>query len=814
MREAGRPTLNDDPLSARNSQQERNDIMFFHILKKELKKKKAMNLIVLLFITLAAMFVGSGLNNVITVMNGTDYYLDKAGVGDFVIITMGRNAVGDLDEMLATEPAIDAYRLDTVIFGSRDTLKKGDGSRIETKNVLIMQDLSESTFNFFDSNNETPKALEPGHCYVTGSFLKTNDMKVGDVLEVGQEGVTVRLIIDGKAKDALLGSNFMGNTRILMHSDDYKVFRNNETIARDYSGQICCIDTHDISAVQEAATKCRTINFAQPRDTVSMCYVMDMIVAFIVLILSVCLIILSFVVLKVSLSFTITREYREIGVMKAIGIKNRKIRSLYLTKYLAMAVVGSIIGFVLSIPLSKLLLSSVTENMFLGTSLGFGINAIGAVLVVITIVALSYFATRIVKKATPVDAIRTGSSGERYSKKSKLHLSRAKRTGTSSFLAINDTISSPKRYISIVIAFTLCMLFVLMLVNTTNTMQSDNLITAFGTRADLFVDSVSESMKIMGNDTDYMNKYFDEKDAKLKDLGLPGHFSQEWQYTYNAEINGKTHRVIAEHGFRTNFDELVFTEGTAPQSRNEVAVTSIIAKKLDVKIGDTMIIDFGSEKLPCVITAYYQSFNQLGEVIRLHPDAPVDPSHMTATMAFQIHFDDQPTASQLEERKAIIEKNFIHDKVETCAEYVASCIGVVPTMLAVQWLLLGITILVVILVTILMEVSFVADEKSQIALLKAIGIKNGRIYLWHVLRFVIVSIFAMILAAALSIPMTHLCISPIFGMMGVSKVNYAIKPLQIFLIYPAVIIITTLITAFLISLSSRTIKSSDTANIE
>ncbi len=814
MRKPGRrhPPKTTPPLSA--PQPERNDIMFFRILKKELKKKKAMNLIVFLFITLAAMFVGSGLNNVITVMNGTDYYLDKAGVGDFVIITMGKGSVGALDEMLSTEPAIDAYRLDNVIFGSRDSLKKEDGSAIETRNVLLIQDFSESTFHFYDKNNETPKPLEPGHCYVTGNFLKQNDLKTGDILEVGQEGVSVRLIVDGKVKDALLGSQFMGNTRILMHSDDYAIFKDNEMIAEGYSGQVCCIDTNDTDAVQEAAAKCNNINFANPRSTISMCYVMDMIVAFIVLILSACLIVLSFVVLKVSLSFTITREYREIGVMKAIGIKNRNIRVLYLTKYFAMAIAGSLIGFFLSIPLSNVLMASVTENMVLGSDLGYGINAIGAILVVITILALSYLATRIVKKATPVDAIRSGSSGERYAKKSKIHLSRARKTGTSSFLAINDTISSPKRYISIVIAFTLCMLFVLIMVNTTNTMQSENLISAFGTKGDIYIDSVSESMKIMGNNMDYMNDYFDSLDKKLQDLGIPGHFVQELQYTYIADINGKAHRLICEHGFRTDFSNLVFTEGTPPQNRNEVAVTSIIAKKLDIKIGDTIVIDFGSEKLPCIITAYYQSFNQLGEVVRLHPDAPVDPEHMTSTMAFQINFDDDPSAKQIEERKAIIASNFTNDKVENCAEYVASCINVVPTMLAVQWLLLGITILVVILVTILMEVSFISDEKSQIALLKAIGIKNSKIYRWHVLRFVIVTVFATILAAALSIPATNFCISPIFGMMGVSKINYEINALQIFLLYPGIIVLTVLIVAFLISLSSRSIKSSDTANIE
>ena len=135
-------------------------------------------------------------------------------------------------------------------------------------------------------------------------------------------------------------------------------------------------------------------------------------------------------------------------------------------------------------------------------------------------------------------------------------------------------------------------------------------------------------------------------------------------------------------------------------------------------------------------------------------------------------------------------------------------------MLAVQYLLLWITILVVILITILMEVSFIADEKSQIALLKALGFRSRKISLWHVLRFGIVALFAMILAAVLSIPMTNLCISPIFGMMGAAKITYAIKPLEIFLLYPGIIVITTLIVAFLTSLSTRSIKSSDTANIE
>lgn len=136
------------------------------------------------------------------------------------------------------------------------------------------------------------------------------------------------------------------------------------------------------------------------------------------------------------------------------------------------------------------------------------------------------------------------------------------------------------------------------------------------------------------------------------------------------------------------------------------------------------------------------------------------------------------------------------------------------TMETVQVLLLAITIVVVILVTVLVERSFISDEKSQTALLKAIGFQNGTIISWNTLRFGIVALAAAILAAAASIPMTELCITPIYGMMGATKIKFNIDPLQIFLIYPTIIFTVTIISAFLTSLYTRKIKSSDTANIE
>ncbi len=146
--------------------------MIFRILKNDLKRKKTMNIILFLFIILATMFVASGMNNVLTVMNGTDYYLDKAGVGDFIILTMSDRSVGCLNEMLETEPAVSDYRLEQVVYGAEGDVTTPDGTVMECKNMTIYQSIDDSALLFFDKNNEVIHEVEQGHIYAAGQFVE------------------------------------------------------------------------------------------------------------------------------------------------------------------------------------------------------------------------------------------------------------------------------------------------------------------------------------------------------------------------------------------------------------------------------------------------------------------------------------------------------------------------------------------------------------------------------------------------------------------------------------------------------------------
>lgn len=746
--------------------------MLFRILKKDLKRKKVMNAILLCFILLATMFVASGISNVVSVMNGTDSYLDKAGIGDYVVISMGADSKASIED---------------------------------------------SRLKFFDKENKQITQIKPGHAYATGDFMEKNHLQPGDKIRITHNSISFTVTLDGMAKDALLGSSMMGNSRFLFNKEEIKKLLSDETIYNGYQGQISYMDLKDeagVSEIASAISQAPGIMFSGARSLIKMCYVMDMIVAFTMLILSICLIIVSFVVLKFSISFTIFEEFHEIGVMKAIGISNFKIRSLYLTKYLMLAVIGAFVGFFVSIPFSDLLLRSVSSNMVLEADNHFLLSVLGAILVVIVILLYAFRCTKLVKKSSPIDAIRSGQTGERYKKKSPFRLVKS-HGSTGFFMAVNDVFSAPRRYMTIITTFFLCTLFVLVFVNTSSTMRSDTFITTFGTRSDLYYTDLTEAMSCMNPDgRKQIEEYFAKTEALFKKNGMPAKLCVETQYKYKVHFDGKDYSISCQQGIHTKASAYEYTEGVVPQNKNEIAITPTVSKLTGAKLGDTVTIDFGTGTLDCVVVAYFQSMNQLGEVIRLHEDAPTDFTYIANVMSYQIDFEDHPSAKEIEVRKEKIKKLFDNEKVMNATEYCDDCMGAASTMESVQYLLLGITLIVVLLVCILMERSFLADEKSQIAVLKAMGFGNKRVMEWHMIRFGMVTLVAVLLAAICSIPATYLIDNPIFGMMGAGKVAYVIRPWKIFFLYPGIIFLMTLLASGMTALQIRKIKSNDTTNIE
>ena len=794
---------------------ERSEKMYLSILKKDLKRKKAMNMILLLFIILATMFVSSSVNNIINVTTALDNYFEMANVPDYLVATMNKNLSVDIDETVGSASAVDHYAVENILFLSPDNFIFGDEDIVINGGTNLVQ--SDIGMNYFLSDGSILETVKPGEFYMTEGKADALGVDVGDRLTIELNGVSREFVLADKIKDALLGSNQLSITRYIISEEDFECFLSAENTEEYYGGTFVYLYSSDMEKV---STQIKPIvdNSIRTMDRAFMefCYIFDMIVVGVLLVVSIILIAIAFVVLRFTISFTLSEEFREIGVMKAIGIGNFRIRGLYLVKYMGLSVIGATIGFALSFPFGEMLMSVSSQSIIVGKQSPILINIFCTVLVIAVILLFCYECTDKVKKMTPIDAIRNGQTGERFRKKSLMSLGKSKLSVTP-FLALNDIVSSPKRYGIISLTFFLCLSLLLILSATVSTMNSDSLATTFGwADCDIYIDSKIGAECILEDGHEKLEKHLNHMEQTLAQNDIPAKCYQETMFNLPVAFGENESNICIYQGTGTTMDMYEYTAGTVPQNTDEIAITRIAADKLNANIGDTVTIKTIDGDKEYMITGFFQSMNTQGSGIRLHSDEYINYAQATGYVNTQIVFTDNPDSEEINWRMEEIQRIFPeYENIETCAETVKDMLGVADTLASVKSLIVILAIILAALITVLMERSFIAKEQGEIALMKAVGTRNGKIYAYHALRFLFVGIITVFIGEMFAMPLTHLCIDPIFKMMGMElAVDYVINPVEMYLIFPIVILATTTVSAFLTSIYTRKIKSSDTANIE
>ena len=630
-------------------------------------------------------------------------------------------------------------------------------------------------------------------------------------------GVKREFVLAGKIKDALFGPNQLSFTRYIISEEDSSVFLSAENTEEYYGGTLVYIYSTDIkTALTQIKPLVNNSILTMDRAFMKFCYIFDMIVVGILLVVSIILIIIAFVVLRFTISFTLSEEFREIGVMKAIGISNFKIRGLYLVKYMGLSVIGAAIGLALSFPFGEMLMSVSSQTIIIGNQSPILVNILCAVLVIAVILLFCYGCTGKVKKMSPIDAIRNGQTGERFRKKSLMSLGKSKLPATP-FLALNDIVSSPKRYGIISLTFFLCLSLMLILSATVSTMNSGSLSTTFGwADCDIYLDSKIIMECMMEDGREKLEKHLDDMEQTLEENGIPAKCYQEIMFNLPVSFGENESNISIYQGTGTTMDMYEYTAGTAPKNTDEIAITRIAADKLNANIGDTITIKTIDGDKEYIISAFFQSMNMQGMGIRLHSDEYINYVQAQGGLNTQIMFTDNPDSKEMEGRIEELQRIFPdYENIETCTETVKDMLGVADTLAAVKSLIVILTIVIAALITVLMERSFIAKEQGEIALMKAVGTRNGKIYAYHALRFLFVGMIAVLMGEIFAMPLTHLCIDPIFKMMGMElAVDYSINPVEMFLTFPIIVLTTTTLSAFFTALYTRKIKSSDTANME
>ncbi len=772
--------------------------MFFNILKKDLKRKRSMNLILFTFITLCVIFIASSVSNLTSILNAIDYFGEQSNLADYFIFKISSDdahSVDSLEDWLAANPHVEQTQVDEGVLVNTDNFSNG---AYEVMGTLVTVNTLPQTYNLLLDGNDKPlTVVKDGEMAMSRYDAKRNGLEYGDAVVLSIGGREKAFTLTHLTKDMVLGSQYMDMKRLVISDADYAYLAGADGAS---TLNLYSVQTNDVPAFRkDLRSQGFPLYLEFDASLVEATFTMEMVTSGILILVSVCLIAIAFVVLRFTIVFTLQDDFKEIGIMKALGITNAYIKRLYIIKYFALALLGATLGTILSVPFGNLMIQNLRENVAMPSATGqLAINVLCGLFMVLLVVLFCWFSANGVNRFTAIQAIRSGSTGERFRGKTLFHLSRSRHTPTLLHMALGSIGGAIRSYGILIFTFILGTLLVVLPLNAVNTLAGDDIVELFGmSKSDVFIKNMREIQYIADGRPELVMEDMRTMEALYADNGL--------EITLNPMFVGGV-GVYSTHPDESEsllaFQSLVheagkhdnYIDGTPPLLPNEVAVTELSLKRLGVDIGDSVYVKLGDEAKKYVITASFQSMNNMGSSLYFSKKHEIDFSY-AATVIIQGDFTDRSDIKgQIAKLKDVTPLYTVDTSKEAVEDYVGN---IIETIDQLKILILAVVIFINCLITILLMRTFITREKGEISLLKNIGFTNRFIRSWQMLRIVILLAASICLGVILSNPLNAVTVRYTFGLMGASKIKLNIIPYEVYFLYPTILFLGTSLAAAL-----------------
>lgn len=791
--------------------------MFFRILKKDLKRKKTMNVILLSFIILATMFLSSSVDNLMAVNGAIDHFISISKTPDFLAIALTDGITDEIADFLKGNGNVEEYEVinglnlineDVTITKCQEETGR---TKYERTSILYLEAAPENFIKVFSMDGSS-LSLKSGEIAFAKVEAERNHLQIGDRVSIKVGEIEQEFTIAAVVKDAVFGSTMMGFKRLLITEEDFEKFAKQDGLVNT---RIYNVNYGDKEKFKEqwAEQGFMVISEIDGGSTIRMCYIMDMLIAAILIIVSVCLILLAFLVLRFTIVFTLQEDYKEIGIMKAIGLKDIGIKGLYLIKYLAISVVGAAIGFVLGFPFGKAILKQAIRNILVDSAeQNVAVNFICAAAVVCIVLLFCYLSTNKLKNISAMEAIRKGSNGERYRVKNHLKLWKRPKMKPYFYMAVNDILSSLKRFGILLATFCLGTMLILLPLSASSTLKSDGIISSFSiSPSDAYIDTGKGETYIV--DMDLLFRDMEEIEEKLKENGLTAKAGTDMGYMipcYADDPKNKvTYYILQAEGNWDRHYSLI--SGREPELSNEVMITEITAKELGVGIGDSIYFAEKEAVKELIITGTYQSMMNMGQGFRVGRNTELKQEYAAGIFCVQVEIEELESEEACERIKEI----FPDYKVMDGAGFLDNMIGgIIEQIDLLTFFIVGIVLVINSLITILMMKTIMTKERGDIALLKSVGFADGSLLAWQVARILLILAAAIIMGTVLSKLLAPFAIGSIFSIMGATSIELVTNTWEAFVCYPFLLFVVTGVSALLCAEGVRKVDLKEVNNME
>lgn len=760
---------------------------------------------VLAGIFILVLLVSISLGTVLAVWTNSGNYvrseLNRAGFGD---LTAWVSAVPDeavLAEKIKAFSDVERVETQRLIFANYTA----NELESDSEGQLILYTPEENRYRFFTNDlsgyrSDTPE-IAPGEVYVSPSLVSMMNVKIGDTVHfaIARNGGTVPFTLAGFYEDPFMGSSMIGMKGFLVCEADYTAMLETvqdsgiDALAR--GGSMLHIFRTPSSGLSAAALGSvlnentdlpNYTEFVHSAEAISGFMLIlqnafsGLLLAFVLVLLAVVLIVLGH-----SINSTIEADYKNMGILKAMGFTNAKLRRIQLMQYVAAIVPGLLLGLLGAGPFIRLasLATLTTTGIRIPADIPW-ILCLGAFAsIFFLLIGFILRKTTRIDRISPMKAIRNEADDAVLSLRKVPGIS-GNRLGL--FLAVRQLLTGRKKYMSACIVAILLVFFASMVGRMDTWLGADGkgMMDAFNP-ADHDI-----GIQMFGEHTDEDAQeivlfYTGITDAYL--LAMPGVAVNGVDYTANVISDPERFHIL---------------EGRASTSDNEMVVTEFVAADLGISLGDTLTVTGDSGSGEYIISGIYSCANDMGSNIGMSREGYLKIGRDDPRIWCHHYFLSDPG-----QKKAVTEalNAAFGGDVHVHENTWPGLSGIIAAMQALVAFLYTMVFLFIMIVTVLTGSKLLQSEQQDIGIYKAIGFTDRRLRLSFALRFGIAATIGSVIGMLLAAVFTDPLVSSVMKLAGIS--NFKSRPGMLAVLSPA-LLVTVLFMTFAY-LAARKIKRTE-----
>ncbi len=688
--------------------------------------------------------------------------LEQAGFGELTVWVSGSENWVGLEDEIADQPEVDRVETQQVVFTNYTAL----GLESDSEGQLILYELGRECYQFFtkdlDSYQPAPEEIQPGEVYVSPSLVSMFGLSIGDeiIFPIARSGRDLTLTVAGFFEDPVMGSSMIGMKGFLVGESDFQKAVNIanvadiDALARE-GAMLHIFSSAGLPAAElNAALNERTglaqfTEFIHSREAI-VGFMLILQNAFSAMLLAFVAVLLGAVlaVLGHSISSTIRADYKNMGVLKTVGLTTRDLRRVLLVQYGAAILAGMAMGLLLTFPVSRAAsaVTLTTTGILVPTALPVGWLALSFGMILILLGAFIYWRAGIIGKISPMKAIH----GETESSPARRTNMRISGKMLPLRLALRQVLSGIRLYAGALAVAVLLSFFAAMIGYMDAWLGPDGkgMMDAFNPAdhdigVQMFGDSTMEQAE------EVVRRYSEITDTYL--LAMPSVSVNGVDYTANAVSEPERFHIL---------------EGRACTGDNEIVLTEFVASDLGVSIGDTVTVRGDMAGDEYTVIGIYSCVNDMGANVGLSQAGYLKIGRDDPRIWCWHYFLGDPT-----QKTAITEalENQFGGDVHVHENTWPGLFGIITAMQALVVLMYVIMAVFILIVTSMTGSRVLAAEQRDIAIYKALGFTDGQQRLSFSLRFGVAGATGAVVGLLLSMFLTGPVVSAAMKLAGISN---------------------------------------------